>query len=431
MRRRAIWRHSARRGGGPAAGDQIHRDSQPSAPADFAGRSLRAGWRWRRWIEAKITVALLAGPWFIRNYLATGNPLYPIAISIGRFHVFGGLFTPARSRDLAGVADVWNVLTGPLAIPRDLLIAMAIAWIAIVVFRFRQLAANSLLRIAVLGPPIGLAIFAWKAPFAEARFVFPAMVLAMATAAAAVAMVRPKWIGWLILLAGGGDAVWTQFAESSRYLAMDFAAVAALATLAVVAAVWLTRNWNLRSRIGLLGGTPSLLLFVWGFIFWSQYIITCQSAIFQTPEVWRELYPTEQPLWVFVDQNLPQNAVVAYTNTFLIYPLQGQELRRRVGYAPTRPGVKSQADLPWLGDQLPGEAVVAAAARATVADADRATWLRNLRAMSAEYLVVGRGGELLLPPEAKFAADDPRRFHMLFDGPGGTVYAIDWSSDNG
>jgi hypothetical protein len=89
--------------------------------------------------------------------------------------------------------------------------------------------------------------------------------------------------------------------------------------------------------------------------------------------------------------------------------------------------VRTVADLPWLGDDLSGEAIVPAAARATVANADEAVWLKNLRQTSAEYLVVGRGGVLGSPPEAAFADSDLKHFHKLFEGAAGSIYTISWA----
>src|SRR5208282_3177851 len=41
---------------------------------------LRAGWRLRHWAAAGICALLLAAPWFIRNWILTGNPLFPTTI---------------------------------------------------------------------------------------------------------------------------------------------------------------------------------------------------------------------------------------------------------------------------------------------------------------------------------------------------------------
>jgi hypothetical protein len=163
------------------------------------------------------------------------------------------------------------------------------------------------------------------------------------------------------------------------------------------------------------------------YVFWPAYLRNYQEGLFSDESAWNAVYPPEQALWRFVDRQIPPDATVAYTNLYLIYPMQGFALGRRLVYAPTRPGVHTVADLPWLGDHLPGEAIVPAAARATVADADQAMWLKNLRQSSAAYLVVGKGGVLGSPPEAGFAARDFRHFLKLFDGAAGTVYAIDWS----
>jgi hypothetical protein len=69
---------------------------------------------------------------------------------------------------------------------------------------------------------------------------------------------------------------------------------------------------------------------------------------------------------------------------------------------------------------------VPAAVQATAANPDRATWLQNLRDQSAQYLIIGKNHPLPIPPEAAFAAGDPKHFKKLFESDGGILYAIEW-----
>jgi hypothetical protein len=154
---------------------------------------------------------------------------------------------------------------------------------------------------------------------------------------------------------------------------------------------------------------------------WSAYTRSHAAQWTADVTVWTFQYPAEQPLWRFVNQHVPVDATVAYADLYLVYPLQGSTLRRRLVYAPTRRGVRTPADLPYLGDHLPGERLVAAADAATVADPDPATWRANLRQLGADYLVVGRTAA---GPEVAWAAADPSRFRLLFTSPGGVVFAV-------
>ena len=56
--------------------------------------------------------------------------------------------------------------------------------------------------------------------------------------------------------------------------------------------------------------------------------------------------------------------------------------------------------------------------------ADSATWLENLRRLSASYLFLGKGESA--PPEAQFVLKYPKVFHKLIETDGGTIYSIDW-----
>src|SRR5205814_9054023 len=48
---------------------------------------VRGGWSRRRWLIAIGAALVLAGPWFVRNWIDAGNPLYPVPID----RVFPGL----------------------------------------------------------------------------------------------------------------------------------------------------------------------------------------------------------------------------------------------------------------------------------------------------------------------------------------------------
>ena len=129
--------------------------------------------------------------------------------------------------------------------------------------------------------------------------------------------------------------------------------------------------------------------------------------------LWAAQYPLEQPLWATVNRLAPADATVAVADLYLVYPLQGPTLRRRLVYAPTRRGVRTPADLPWLGDRLSGERLVAAADAATMADPDPLTWRANLERLGAGFLVVGRAVPGRDAVEVEWADADPRHFRPL------------------
>jgi hypothetical protein len=383
----------------------------------------KSGWRWGKWLMALAVAGLFAGPWYLRNLWLTGNPIFPLSVSLGGTHFLHGLFTTTVSDELRN-GGAWSVLTGHYAMPASLLVLLAVAWIVIGVVRGRSMRSDPLLRACLLGPVVALMLFIWRSPFAEARFVFPAFAMLFGIVAAAIALVRPIWARWILAAVWMGGAVFTAFASHLLASINEFIGEALLIAAVVVIVVWLTRSWPKRARFAF---QMIVILCVAGFayVYWPAYLQNYREGLFSDGSGWDAIYPPEKVLWKFVDEQIPRDATVAYTNLYLIYPMQGFSLSRRLVYAPTRAGVRTMVDLPWLGDHLPGEALVPAAARATVAEEDRSVWLENLRRISAGYLVVGKGGVLGSVPEAAMAVEDPQRFHKLFENERGVVYRID------
>jgi hypothetical protein len=387
----------------------------------------KGGWRRDKWLAAAAIVGLIAGPWYLRNLWLTGNPIFPLSFSIARVHLLHGLFTTAGSEQLRDVG-AWKILTANFAMPASLLSLMGVAWVMIGVARRRLIRSDPLLRTCLLGTPLGLILFVWRSPFAEVRFIFPVFAMLFGIVAAAIALLPAGWSRRIVGAAWIAVAVFTAFASNSFASTNEFFIDAIAIAAFVVVIAWLIRKWPPRARFAV---RTILVLFGAGFtyVYWPAYLQNYERDLYSDASAWDTVYPPEQGLWRFVDQHIPPDATVAYTNLYLIYPMQGFSLSRRLVYAPSRPGVYAIADLPWLGDHLPGEAIVPAAARATVANADEAVWLKNLRKTSAEYLVVGRGGVLGTPPEAAFAAGDLKKFHKLFEGSAGSVYAISWAGN--
>ncbi len=379
----------------------------------------------KRWVCVAVGMAaVIAGPWYLRNFWLTGNPVFPLSLSVAGTHFLHGLFTTAVSDGLRN-GGAWGVLTANYAMPVSLLVLLGVAWIAICIARGRSVRSDPLLRACLLGPVVGLVLFIWRSPFPEVRFVFPVFAMLFGIVAGAIALARPIWVRWIIAAVWTAGSVLTAFVSNLSGLIDGFIGQALAITAMVVVAAWLTRNWPRRARLAL---QMIVILCAAGFayVYWPAYVQQYHQSVFSDGAGWDIVYPPEKVLWKFVDEQIPQDATVAYTNLYLIYPMQGFSLSRRLVYAPTRPGVRAIADLPWLGDGLSGEELVSAADRATVAEADRLVWLENLRRISAGYLIVGKEGVLGWPPEAGFAAQDLGRFHKLFENERGAVYRIDW-----
>jgi len=378
---------------------------------------FRARWRWWQWTCAVGAMLILAGPWYLRNWILTGNPVFPVTVNLGLIHL-PGLFSVSPSRVLAAPHGLRaTLLEGYFSMPPVLFAILALTWAAALLRTARLLLSDPRRRLLILGPPIGLLLFRYLSPYAEVRFVLPVFILLFAAAATALAGAPWLQAGSLLIAA---LAVGTNF--SSAHLA-EIAIFCAAAALTVVAGLVL---WRLDVDVlGLRRGIPraaSLLAAIAAFFaltLWPAYLADYRAAV---PALWSIAYGPQGDVWTFVDQNIPASATIAYANQFMIYPLYGFDHRRKVIYAPLVPKLTIR-DLA-MPAHLSGEQITDAATAAADRAVDRDAWLRNLAAAGAQYLLVGAGAR---PPEADLARGDPQHFQLIFQNEAAVVYRIDLS----
>jgi hypothetical protein len=162
------------------------------------------------------------------------------------------------------------------------------------------------------------------------------------------------------------------------------------------------------------------------YIFWRPYVRDYRAAM---PISWRMQYGPVVDAWDFVRDELPPDAVVAYTNTYLTYPLYGFELNRRVVYAPTRRGVDRYIDLPPLPETATDVNMRRQIEQVTFAQPDLPTWLAHLTESGATHLLVVKPDPASSyvtadPPELAFVRQMPEMFQPVFDNPAATIFFV-------
>ena len=383
---------------------------------------VRAGWGWRRYATVAAVVALLAGPWYLRNLLAHGNPVFPVAVA-----GLPGLLTTARAESLGTAGGVWRAtVTHYAGTTVPYAVALTIGWLVGVAAAWRSgrggrgWLADPLARLCLVGPPLSLLVFVLTSPYPEVRFVYPALAL-LAASAALAGRLGPR-VGLAVAAALAAVAVATSF-ERSQLLATLPAGVAVGVAVVAVAAGWRHAGSVPRLREGALLAA-GLVAAGWIYVFYpawlNAYRATANAAWSQPPGTGG--YGDLGRAWAFVRDDLPPGPV-AYARTFFTYPLLGFDGDRRAAYAPTRRGVRSLAELPPVGERLPGERIAPAAVAATLADPDRATWAANLRATGAAYLFVAAppAGE---PPAPEAAWARASGWRVLFENGSAVVFAV-------
>ncbi|MCY2954588.1 MAG: hypothetical protein NTU53_21880 [Planctomycetota bacterium] len=382
----------------------------------------RAGWRWRRHILAAATAGLLAGPWFLRNWWLTGNPLYPTEISVAGITLFPGLFRSERSLELRSIGDVWRVITaGYFKVPIGLFVPLVGIWAATTLATAGSLLRNPLRRACLIGPVVGLVVYVLVAPFAEVRFLNPAFLLLLAAPAVLAGRINdhPRLC---LIIASVICVVCIVTGMSARGReVLVIAGVLFAAPVPVL--VGLHRRWPILIGRGLawLMCLAGLGLAMGTYVYFDRTVADYAQA---TPLVWAQDYGKLAEAWTFVRHQLPPDKTLAYANTYYVYPLFGFAADRNVVYAPTRPGIAALHDLPPLHQSIPGEKLRQAITLATIANPDRATWLANLNRLGAAYLFLATDESIAAPPELRFIAADAGRFEVVFRNDKAIVYKV-------
>lgn len=377
---------------------------------------LRANWGWRQWTIAAGVPLLLAGPWFVRNWVLTGNPLYPQDVAVGGVRLFTGIFSFVHDARLGTWSGVWNVLAGQyLSMPPVVLGLVGAAWFGAIVMWRRRLLAEPLIRGSVFVPPVGILIYVLASPHAEVRYLYPSLALLFGCAAA-----FPGIAGLAAAVALCAACMFTGFSWTILAPKLLAGAVAALAGGGLMLLNHRVRRFT-AGRGLILAGAMAAAMFMLSYVYQDSIVYNYSRT---TNLAWEETYGDLAKAWTFVRTQLPRGARLAYCNTYLTYPLMGFEGDRFVEYAPTRAGLLHVHDMPRLDPPSIAEDPRWILSRMTVDQPDYSTWLGNLRRLRAEYLFVVRRGVVENPPELDFVTRETGRFEVIYRNDSAAVYAV-------
>lgn len=370
---------------------------------------------WRRAGFAAAVALVIAGPWYLRNWIVAGSPIFPVR-GLG----FDGLFATVASPRLQSVEGLRRSLVeGYFGIGWAMTVAALAAWAASIVVAGRAAWRSPVARCVVLGPPLCVAAFLRTSPYAELRFVIAAVSLLVASVA--VWANGRQGASTVVAAAVAAAAVTTAF-EPSWAIRFVAAAAVGAAVAAVLQVLW-TRRPGARA---IVVATAGIAAFALAWVNWRAYVLSLPEA---AGVAWADRYGTAAEAWRFVRERIPRGEPIAYTNAYLAYPLMGPRLDRPVMHVPVSPRVARLADLPRIDGALHEETLLPAVVRATYAGADREAWRRRVLQSPATWVVVFAASitpdSPAPPPELEWASDGDPAFARVFENPAAVVFKVE------
>jgi hypothetical protein len=415
-------------------------------------------------------IALFALPWYLRNWIVAGSPIYPATVQLAGLVVARGAFTPQAMTNT--VFHVTDVRLLPPILAHAFGVPLFAAWLPLAIVggwlmlrRRPWWPAAYILSIPVL--MVGLFWFALPVNM-DSRFLLGAVAVAVVPLAFAF---------------GTGD-------RSSRRLAMAACVVVlAWVLLGVHAEVPMSLPWFMGHWLTLDGliHRPFVPVFVAlgvaGGIAWSlsgrlpRYRPACMAALVGLAVIGLtrgsdagceghrcDLLDLSSPYirttmlngWEFVGSNV-HDATIAYAGNNVPYPLFGDHLTNRVYYVSidrhldwrlhdyARVRRRSGASVPPnalarpSGELMPvrehaGAYEDASRPRYERMEGNRDAWVRNLRALGVDHLFVTSLSAYEIdnvwhdangfPIEEAWARDDSRTFKLIYENEGVRVYDV-------
>lgn len=389
-----------------------------------ADAPFRARWTWRQWLIAIALPVLIAGPWYVRNWIITGNPLYPVD-----FLFFKGMFAADRSENLATLGGLWDMLTNAErfhTVAPWMLVLLIVLWMAALVTSMRALRSEPVTRVVLLGPLVGAVTFVMLSPHAEIRYMFPVLILLFPASAIAIDKLLPKTAATAVAIALVPVTLASTFGVEARstWILVTIGTITAAA--GVVLSFIASRMTELRRLWIGTGAIAGVVLAGCIFVYWRAFLFHEYGYAALTELQWQkeEAYGSKAVAWSFVRNQTPPDSTIAFANATHVYPLYGFDLTRELVYASVRPGVKHLHDLPRLPARVRADDVIKTMGTWTSEGADEQTWLTNLQELRADYLYVSKNEASDAPVELRFASNNPSRFVKLFENEDAVVYQI-------
>lgn len=435
--------------------------------------ALSRGFRVRL-LWASPGIALFALPWYLRNWVVAGSPLYPATLKVAGFTIAQGAFT--RDAMLNTIFHTNDLRLFPTIVAHGYGAPLAIVWPPLAVFGVVAMVRRAWWPHGVLAltPLVMAPLFWFGFPVnIDSRFLMPALAAgllpfafvfrgrrAFDSAAHALLLAAMLWI-----LVGAPTRIparlpWFMggWLDLDGLVAPSF--VLAFLALATVLAVLLWQMAQSRRSVLATGFSFSVIaaaVLAIGAQTWCRPFV-CDYLKTESPFI----RPNLQVAWDWLAGNVT-HATIAYTGINLPYPLTGERLTNRVMYVnidghprwrfhdydrairsgrletPSSPLATSSGELKPVAARS-GPRDDAVRPRYERMSGSKEAWIGNLAVLGVTHVFVAAlsayeidqvwhnaGG---FPIEDDWAASEPRFFRLVYENPQVHVYAVTLLSRN-
>jgi len=370
-----------------------------------------------KWIAAALVCFFaLCAYSYVRNYMETGNPLFPSDFTLFGRTIFKGMFDPARlmakESGLPGVLAVFILASDAYSLPP---VVGAVLSLLSIIAILKAIAGRKFgLFLVAISPFVSAVLYFYLVPFRDHRLLFPLYAGLYVNAGIALS-------GWLdkkpireiiaILLVLLAFFEMNLVTKDAIHLLVFLATCAALLVLITVVHLWRLVIRAHPSGVLKMATVMVLAALVIYFIFgtWKIYYNSYEAGRYKTigeywgdyGECWKWLHEAgdEAPL------------TLAYAGTQMIYPLYGNEFRNEVVYISVRKDEKTFFhDFDFHFDSRRKVMLVHEARELFYTDPDFQSWYGRLIYNDVEYILLAGKGAI----ELEWVEQNPKKFENAF-----------------
>jgi hypothetical protein len=363
----------------------------------------------------------LGGFTYIRNFLLTGNALYPAQIKIGGKVLFKGVMPFATYREKWTIKDfnLEKLLFHEGMGLQFLILVIPAIFLSLPILFIKRKDQVNFISLYILSLPIWLYLAFWFfMPQLWVRYLYPFLGCGFMVAMCTLDMLNfPLKVTRVIV----AICFLASIAELSGHL--ELASSIILSILIFILLPFILQR--LKFNPGISGATLFL-------IFIALYFLNLNYDKYEFKRYLRTPFPQEEKeAWVWLDKNT-QQAKIAYTGSPDTLPLYGANFKNEIVYIsvnathPAKIHYFPDAKYIWTGDFITLHQNLEKAGNYRQ-NPDYLVWLKNLKSEGTDCLLVyafHQVKEPTFPIEDAWAASHSKIFNLVFTNPRVHIYRI-------